>query len=143
MGLPIELPPLRERGNDILLLAKYFLDEFTRNNKLQPIQLSAGAREKLLGYNFPGNVRELKALMDLAAVMCANGEISPDDITFTSTRGEDAFMATEKSLREHTCDIIQFYLNKYDKDVLLVAKKLDVGKSTLYRMIQAGEVHIS
>jgi transcriptional regulator with PAS, ATPase and Fis domain len=46
----------------------------------------------------------------------------------------------ERSLKEYEIDIIQHYLDKYDKDVLLVAKKLDVGKSTIYRMIQAGEL---
>jgi two-component system response regulator AtoC len=46
----------------------------------------------------------------------------------------------EKTLKQYEIDIIQHYLDKYDRDVLLVAKKLDIGKSTIYRMIQAGEV---
>ena len=49
-------------------------------------------------------------------------------------------MSQEKSHKQYEIDIIQHYLDKYDKDVLLVAKKLDIGKSTIYRMIQAGEV---
>jgi transcriptional regulator with PAS, ATPase and Fis domain len=49
-------------------------------------------------------------------------------------------MSHEKSLKQYEIDIIQHYLDKYERDVLLVAKKLDIGKSTIYRMIQAGEV---
>jgi transcriptional regulator with PAS, ATPase and Fis domain len=50
-------------------------------------------------------------------------------------------MSKERTLKEYELQIIQHYLDKYDKDVLLVAKKLDVGKSTIYRMIQAGELN--
>jgi len=49
-------------------------------------------------------------------------------------------MTSEKTLKEYEIQIIQHFLDKYEKDVLLVAKKLDVGKSTIYRMIQAGEL---
>ena len=142
MGLPIELPPLRERGNDILLLAKHFVDEFAKENKLGAVQFSKEAKEKLLQYHFPGNIRELKAIIDLAAVMCEQGEIGPDDINFTSTQREDFFVSNQKTLREHTCDIIRHYLRKNNNDVLATARDLDIGKSTIYKMIQAGEISL-
>jgi len=63
LGLPIHLPPLRDRGNDILLLAKYFLDAFTKQNGMEVVELSKKAKARLLAYSFPGNVRELKAII--------------------------------------------------------------------------------
>ncbi len=140
IGLPIELPPLRERGNDVLILAKHFTDEFARDNKLGSITISAAAKDKLMSYPFPGNIRELKAMMELACVMCADGEISADDITFNSTRSSELFTLEQKTLRQYTCDIIKYYLKKYDDDVMLVAEKLDIGKSTIYKMLQQKEI---
>jgi DNA-binding NtrC family response regulator len=59
LGLPIEIPPLRYRGNDILILAKFFVDDFCKENGMNKLEISAKAQEKLLKYPFPGNVREL------------------------------------------------------------------------------------
>ena len=140
IGLPIELPPLRERGNDVLLLAKHFTDEFSKDNKLGSINISSEAKQKLMGYHFPGNIRELKAMMELAAVMCTENEIKADDITYNSTKSDGIFSLEHKTLRQYTCDIIKYYLKKYDDDVMLVADKLDIGKSTIYKMLQQKEI---
>lgn len=140
MGMPIELPPLRERGNDILILAKFFVDQFAKENKMGSINFSKEAKDKLIKYYFPGNVRELKAMIDLAAVMCDDNEIKPDDITFSSAKREEVFMSEEKTLRQHTCDIIKYYLKKNNEDVVATAKALDIGKSTIYKMMQEGEL---
>ncbi len=140
IGLPIELPPLRERGNDVLILAKYFIDEFCKENKMPVIALSQLAKEKLMRYNYPGNVRELKAMTDLAVVMSDGKEIKADDINYTTVKVDEAFIAEEKTLRKYTCDIIKYYLKKYNNDVIATAEKLDIGKSTIYKMIQTGEL---
>jgi DNA-binding NtrC family response regulator len=142
IGLPIDLPPLRERGNDILLLAKHFLTEFCKQNKMPPITISQAAKNKLMTYNYPGNVRELKAIIDLASVMCSNNEILPEDITFNSVSANTQFMQQEKTLKSYTIDIIQTFLKKYDNNVLKVAEKLDIGKSTIYKLIQEKEINI-
>jgi two-component system, NtrC family, response regulator AtoC len=142
MGLPVELPPLRDRGTDKLLLAKFFLDEFCRENKLPVLLISPEAKDKLSGYHFPGNVRELKAIMDLAAVMSDGAEIKADDISYSSTRGNDFLLTEEKTMKDYTIHIIQHYLKKYDNNVLQVADKLDIGKSTIYKMIQQKEILI-
>ncbi len=140
IGLPVELPPLRDRGNDVLILAKHFTDDFAKENKLGHVTISSEAKQKLMGYHFPGNIRELKAIMELASVMCADGEIKPDDITFNSTKSGEVFTMEQKTLRQYTCDIIKYYLRKYDDDVMLVADKLDIGKSTIYKMLQQKEI---
>lgn len=140
MGLPIILPPLRDRGNDILILAKYFADEFCKQNKLSPVQFDKDAKDKLLKYHFPGNVRELKVMIDLAVVMCEKNTITANDISFTSVKKEDIFIGERKTLRKHTCDIIKYYLKQNNNDVLFTAKMLDIGKSTIYKMMLAGEL---
>jgi two-component system response regulator AtoC len=142
MGLPVELPPLRDRGNDVLLLAKFFLDDCCKENKLQALTLSAEAKEKLMAYNYPGNVRELKAMMDLAAVMSDGKEVMPSDITFSSSRSNDFLLQQEKTMKEYSIHIIQHYLKKYDQNVVQVANMLDIGKSTIYKMIQQKEIAV-
>lgn len=140
MGLPLELPPLRDRDGDILLLAKHFCEEFARDNQLPAPVLSPAARAKLLRYHFPGNVRELRAMMELATVMCEDGEINENDITIAAARQVDFLVTDEKTLRQYTVQIIRQYLQKYDNNVLKVAEKLDIGKSTIYKMIQEKEL---
>jgi len=136
IGLPIHLPPLRERGNDVLLLSKHFIDLFVKENKLKAITISNEAKQKIVKYPFPGNIRELKSVIDLACVLCNDGEISADDLVFSSINETNYFMHEEKTLREHTSEIILHYLKKNNNDVLKTAKKLDIGKSTIYNLIQ-------
>jgi len=140
IGLPINIPPLRERGNDIIILAKHFMDQFCKENGLSKKMLSEEAQQKLLVYPFPGNVRELRSVIELAVVMSDAEVITPAHLSLNTTSSLNGMLSQEKTLKQYEIDIIQHYLDKYDKDVLLVAKKLDVGKSTIYRMIQAGEL---
>jgi two-component system, NtrC family, response regulator AtoC len=140
IGLPIQLPPLRERGNDIIILAKHFMDLFCKENNTDKKMLSPEAQQKLMNYAFPGNVRELRSVMELAVVMADGETILPEHITVNVNATVNDLMSKERTLKEYELQIIQHYLDKYDKDVLLVAKKLDIGKSTIYRMIQAGEL---
>jgi two-component system response regulator AtoC len=140
IGLPLVLPPLRERGSDALFLAKYFVDEFCREYGKPALALSVAAQEKLQAYEYPGNVRELKTIVELAAVLSNGYEIEPTDIVFAPAGREAGFLDSEKTLREYTRTIVRHYLTKYRDNVPLIAQKLDVGKSTIYKMIQDGEV---
>ncbi|MEA3494698.1 MAG: sigma-54 dependent transcriptional regulator [Bacteroidota bacterium] len=140
LGLPIEIPPLRDRGNDILILAKHFIDDFCKENEMEKISILPKAQEKLMSYAFPGNVRELKAIMELSAVMSSNTSIEEDDISFNSTRSMSNFMLEENTLKIYTIKIIKHYLNKYDNNILKVAEILDIGKSTIYRMLKNNEI---
>jgi len=140
LGLPIEIPPLRYRGNDILILAKYFVDDFCKENKLDKLEISSKAQEKLLKYPFPGNVRELKAVMELACVLTNSGIIEEDHITFNSTNAKSDFLLEEDTLQGYVKKIVKYYLQKYNNNVMVVAKKLDIGKSTIYRMLKNNEI---
>lgn len=139
LGLPIELPALRERGNDILVLADHFLELFKKiNPKRKDLYLSEEAKKKLMDYQFPGNVRELKSVVELAAVLSRENEIKASSIQFRSHQRAFDLMEGEMSIREYTSRIVFHYLKKY-KNVMTVARKLDMGKSTIYKMIKEDE----
>lgn len=142
LGLPIELPPLRDRGNDILLLAKGFLESFCAENQMGTKRLSNAAQKKLLNYHWPGNVRELRAITELAAVMAEGDVIESDHVNFNNTEEISDVVFEEGTLRDYTCKIIEYFLKKYDNNVVEVAKRLDVGKSTIYRMIKNDEINV-
>lgn len=139
LGLPIELPPLRDRGNDVLILAKLFLDNFSKTNKT-PLNLSKEAKTKLLKYRYPGNVRELKSIVELSAVMAEGEVVNETDITFNALDKTDDLLIQEDTLKGYTTKIIQHFLDKYNFNVVKVSKKLDVGKSTIYQMIKNKEI---
>lgn len=140
LGLPVELPPLRERDNDILILAKHFTDTFCRENKMPLKALSPSAQKKLKEYAYPGNIRELKSVIELACVLSDENIIEDQHVNLQTVSGVNALLAQDRTLRQYEQYIIQHYLDKYEHDILLVAEKLDIGKSTIYRMLQAGEV---
>jgi two-component system response regulator AtoC len=136
IGLPIMLPPLRERANDVLVLAKFFVDEYCQENDMKKLKLSTKAQNKIFKYPFPGNIRELKAIAELSCVMTDSSTIEEEHITFNSTGSIDTLLQNEMSLEEYKSRIIKHYLDKYNNDVLNVSKKLGIGKSTIYRMLQ-------
>ena len=135
-GLPIELPPLRDRGKDVLILARFFIDNFAEENELPRLTLSSGAQKKLMAYPYPGNIRELKAIVELAVVLATGEEITEDDISFSSQDVLPDVLAEEMTLKEYTNRIIDIYLEKYDQNIKEVADKLDIGVSTIYRMLK-------
>ncbi|MBU3928290.1 MAG: sigma-54 dependent transcriptional regulator [Bacteroidetes bacterium] len=140
LGLPIELPPLRQRGSDIIVLAKYFTDEFCGANNLPTKSISLKAQEKLMSYGYPGNVRELKAVIELAVVLSDTTEIGPESINFNTTDSISNFLFNECTLEEYNKRIVNYFLEKNDNNVVVTAKKLNIGKSTIYRMLKNNEI---
>ena len=89
-----------------------------------------------MNHTYPGNVRELKAIIDLSAVMSNKNVIEEKDISFTQTSFTNNLLNGEDTLAGYNKKILSHYLNKYNKNVAVVAEKLDIGKSTIYRMIK-------
>ncbi|WP_159522667.1 sigma-54-dependent transcriptional regulator [Sunxiuqinia indica] len=135
-GLPIELPPLRERGNDVIILAKHFIKSFCKENELDEKALSSEAGRKLLSYSFPGNIRELKSIVELAVTLSDHDEITKDDLVFGGQNMMDSLTNEECTMREYTIEIVNRFLSKYDNNIKLVAEKLDIGVATIYRMLK-------
>ncbi len=143
LGLPIALPPLRDRGADVITLAKYFADNFCKENKIPVKPISHDAQKKLREYPFPGNIRELKSVIELAVVLADEAIIEPSHINLQAVSGLGALLAKEQTLKMYENQIIQHFLDKHNYDVIQVAEKLDIGKSTIYRMAQAGDIKLN
>ena len=136
LGLPIELPPLRERGNDILVLAKHFIEVFSNENHMKLKKLSESAQNKLLNYSYPGNIRELKSIIELAMTLSDHDEIQSADIILDSEKQDGDKGEKDLTLRDYELKIINSYLKKYNNDIKQVAQKLDIGVSTIYRLMK-------
>lgn len=134
-GLQINLPPLRERDKDIILLAKYFITQFCKDNQLQVKKISAKAQNKLLAYQFPGNVRELKSITELAVVMSNTDMIEPDDILFSQSNFETELLSQNLTMEQYEKKIIMHVLSQCNGNVVQAAEKLNIGKSTIYRLL--------
>lgn len=146
LGLPIHLPPLRERDNDIILIARNFIELYCSENQVQKKNLSVEAKKKLMQYNYPGNIRELKSVIDLACVLCDDEEITEEHLqlnNYSNANTSGAFNIAQNgnlTLKDYNIRLIQHLLDNNDYDVVEVAKKLDIGKSTIYRMIKNNEL---
>ena len=138
-GLPIDLPPLRERGNDTIILAKSFINQFCKENKLDSKTLTTSASKKLLNYPFPGNVRELKSVIELAVTLADDKEIDAEHLLLDDQQSLDNLYTENMTLREYNLLLVRKLMDKYDNKPKVVAEKLDVGVATVYRMLKEEE----
>ena len=82
-GFLIHLPPLRERGDDIIILAKYFLNEFCKSNKIENKSFSSATLMDLIKYRWPGNIRELKSVVERACLISESEKINLEDLIYS------------------------------------------------------------
>ncbi len=135
LGLPIELPPLRERGNDVLILAHHFLETFCLENNIPLKKLSESSQNKLMSYSYPGNIRELKSVVDLAITLSDESVIEPSDIVI-DPGNPLSITDDELTLREYELKIIKATLTRHGNNFKMAAQKLDIGVSTIYRILK-------
>jgi len=132
--IEIQVPPLRDRGQDIVLLADIFLKQFCLKYKKSEKILSSETREKLMNYRWPGNVRELKHSIERAVIMSENDILCPDDFFVSSkmdfTNNNDLDLGnTEKK-------IILKALKKHQNNISKTSTELGLSRSALYRRIE-------
>ncbi|MCM1483480.1 MAG: sigma-54 dependent transcriptional regulator [Muribaculaceae bacterium] len=132
----VDLPPLRERGHDIRLLAEHFLAESCRANDLPVPRLGDSAIRFLMSHNYPGNIRELKNMMERTALIATGQELSEADV-----RGmiNSAVMAPDtplRSLDEIEEARIREVLDKHRGNVSRAARELGISRGALYRRIE-------
>jgi Nif-specific regulatory protein len=127
------IPPLRERGADIALLLDYFLDHFRRQHGRPNLEVSAAARQKLLDYHWPGNVRQLRNVIDSAVVLAADPVIEVSDLGLRDA-GTNEFDSLRIDYWEKK--LIHEALKRSDGNVPDAAKLLGLGRATLYRKIE-------
>jgi len=135
----LELPPLRERGNDVMLLAEFFLSEFCGRAGRRVLRFSAAARKRMENHSWPGNVRELRNLMERLAYLSPGDRVEAEDLAFILSPGAAApsLLADELSLNAATHEFqrkyIQQAIDRARGNVSQAAKRLGVHRSNLYR----------
>jgi two-component system, NtrC family, response regulator HydG len=129
----LHLPPLRERGADVSLLVEFFLNHFRREHGRPTLGVSAAARERLLTYHWPGNVRQLRNVIDSAVVMAEGDEIIPADLALRDAGRE---VLDTLSIEAWEKKLIVAALERTSGSVPDAAKLLGIGRATLYRKIE-------
>jgi Nif-specific regulatory protein len=129
----LHLPPLRDRGEDIGLLIDFFLSYYRRERGRPQLRLSEAARAKLLAYRWPGNVRQLRNVLDSAVVLAEDDEILPRDLGLRDSGG-DSLDTLQMDVWEKK--LIEEALRRSDGNVPEAAKLLAIGRATLYRKIE-------
>ncbi len=103
--IELQVPPLRERNGDIRILSEYLLERLAGQWEVEPLRLSNTARNKLEGYGFPGNVRELENILERAATLCDNQLIEAEDLHLQDkTKPQPAGMAQQGQLEDYLED---------------------------------------
>jgi len=132
--IPIELPPLKDRKNDIPLLADYFLNQFSEGETDKKVEISKEAISLMMDYAWPGNVRQLQNILQYAIVKCSRNYIRPEDLPM-----ELASLRVTKNRRGPTKKLdfvsVQAALKKTGHNKAKAARLLGVGRATLYRFL--------
>jgi len=139
--IPLAVPPLRDRGNDVVLLAQHFLHQFAADTGRRPKTLSQDAVAALRAYSWPGNVRELRNLAERLTILVPEDEITAPDLDLAPTGEEHALFNNELSLRdareEFEKRLILRRLRENGGNVSRTADSLGVERSNLYRKLNA------
>ncbi|ACG58017.1 two component, sigma54 specific, transcriptional regulator, Fis family [Hydrogenobaculum sp. Y04AAS1] len=138
--ITLEVPPLRERGQDIIILAEYFLDKFCQENKTKPKKLTEEAKEVLLEYHWPGNVRELKNLMERLSIIVEKDTIDADSLEIKVKNKESQDFKSAK--QEFEKQFILKKLAQHNYNIKQTAQAIGMDFTNLYRKIKAYNIKI-
>jgi DNA-binding NtrC family response regulator len=128
----IHVPPLRERVEDIPLLVDYFIKKYCTSMNRPLLTIEPAALKRILGYQFPGNIRELENMIERAIVVCSGKKIVLNDLPL----GKDTIDSTVESLDDFEKAFILQILNKYSWNISRTAQALKVDRVTLYNKIK-------
>jgi transcriptional regulator with PAS, ATPase and Fis domain len=130
----IRMPSLRERGDDILLLARSFLEEFARMNGCPPVQVTSRAEDRLRTYRWPGNVRELRNVLERAAIVCEGAFIDTEHLSLTVTEHIPRPGTTDLETLERQA--ITQALSEVAGNKARAAKQLGISRTQLYSRLR-------
>ncbi len=136
--VPLWLPPLRERRNDIPLIADHILKMAIKDRPQDEAVISSSAMDAMLGYSWPGNVRELQNWIQFALVKCKGGEILPEH--FPPMRVTAPSLGTGRRRRKLDLSSVREAIRATDGNKLEAAKRLGVSRATLYRFLENVEL---
>jgi len=133
--IQIELPPLRKRGNDIIILAEFFLKRYCYKYKKPDIKINRQAIDKLLSYGWPGNIRELQHTIEKAVILSESSVLKPDDLYLkspTSGLSGNSFTTLDEMERQ----MIRQALEKNNGNFTAAAEQLGITRQTLYNRLK-------
>ncbi len=142
----LDLPPLRDRPEDILLLAEHFLSRFAAQARRPSMQFTADARRRLQAHAWPGNIRELRNLMERVAFLAANDRVDADDLAFILSPEEEGGqqlsleLGLDTATREFQKDFIRRSIKQVNNNMTDAAKLLGLHRSNLYRKMKQLEM---
>ena len=140
--IPIHLPPLRERGNDIPLLARFFVDQFAAEQEKSVTHISSEAMRRLLDYSWPGNVRELENSIEHAVVLAKDEQIGISDLpsTLSELRSDEA-NPVKQTIVANEVELVRETLEQCNWNKTAAASRLGISRSTLYEKLKKYQLH--
>jgi transcriptional regulator with GAF, ATPase, and Fis domain len=144
----LELPPLRERREDVLVLAEHFLEQFCRDAGRRTVKLSAEARKRLEQHEWPGNVRELRNLLERVAYLCPGDKVEASDLAFIlrpAARDEDHYadMGLSDATEAFEREFIKRAIDRAGRNMSEAAKLLGLHRPNLYRKMKLLKMDLS
>jgi transcriptional regulator with GAF, ATPase, and Fis domain len=147
----LDLPPLRQRDDDVVLLAEHFLKHFSALARRKPLKFTAPAKKRLVAHEWPGNVRELRNLMERLAYLSAEDQDKLDapDLAFimspgaASSRGVDLEATLAEGTRQFQIELIQQHIQRARGNMTAAAERLGLHRSNLYRKMRQLGLEVS
>lgn len=138
--LTLHVPPLRERADDVEVLAKFFFIKFAREHGLPVKGIGRRAMQALRDYSWPGNVRELINRMRRAVVMTDGRLITPEDLGLSKQSNNVRIMTLQQARVEAESDAINCALRNSHNNISAAARQLGVSRVTLYRLMEKNSI---
>ena len=138
----ITVPPLRKRGNDIILLAEYFSKLYSKKYMKPSLELDAKAIEKLLHHHYPGNVRELQYIMERAVIMSEGDILQADDLLFSPIESNQVIETQTDGMKLSDVEknAILKVIEKHHGNITRAAKELGLTRTALYRRLSKYDI---
>ncbi len=135
--ITIDMPPLRDRGDDILLLATTFLNRYGQENNMPNLSLTEAAARAIAAYPWPGNVRELENKIKRAVIMARDKKIKPADLPLPNASGENHKPRSLQEIREEAeKNCLTDSLVRNNWNISRVSRELNTSRTTLYDLIE-------
>jgi len=135
--ITLELPPLRERENDVLLLAEFYLRKYMEKYDKPALKISQKAGQKLLKYSWPGNVRELQHCIEKAVILAETNVLTEKSFDLNNSTGSNQKMDFHnKTIEEMELEMILARIEKEKGNMSAAAKKLGITRPTLYKKLK-------
>jgi DNA-binding NtrC family response regulator len=132
----IEIPPLRDRDEDIILLSEHFLKEYANKYEKFNLKFSSKTLDKLMKYHWPGNVRELQHTVEKAVILCDSDILTPEDFVISHSTQQKSHQQKPSTFAEIEKQAIQIALNNNNGNVLKAALELGLARQTMYNKMQ-------